>query len=128
MNPSRLKAYFFLFITAVFWAIASPVIKFTLGGISPLLFLTYRFSISAILGLFFLAFMKPKLPKSFSEAALLLTYALFTSTFALGFLFLGMEKTTVLSATLITIVSPLMVSTAGVLFLHEHVTTREKFG
>ncbi|PJA42810.1 EamA family transporter, partial [Candidatus Woesebacteria bacterium CG_4_9_14_3_um_filter_39_10] len=43
MNPHRLKAYILLLIVAVIWGIAGPVIKFTLGGFPPLLFLTYRF-------------------------------------------------------------------------------------
>lgn len=128
MSPARLKAYLFLLVTTVIWAIASPVIKFTLEGLDPLFFLTYRFAISGILGLFLLILFKPKLPKKISEATFLLIYAFLTSTVALGLLFLGMDKTTVLDATLITIILPLMVSTAGVLFLHEHVTSKEKIG
>jgi drug/metabolite transporter (DMT)-like permease len=128
MNPARLKAYSFLFITSIIWAVASPVIKFTLSGLSPLLFLFYRFGISAILGLFVLMFFRLKLPQTLKEAAFLLVYAFLTSTVALGLLFLGMDKTTVLDSTLITIILPLMVTVAGVVFLHEHVTKREKLG
>ena len=39
-----------------------------------------------------------------------------------------MENTTVLESSLITLASPLIISTAGVYFLHEHVTRREKIG
>src|SRR3989344_2754337 len=39
-----------------------------------------------------------------------------------------MENTTVLETGLITLASPLIISTAGVYFLHEHITKREKIG
>jgi drug/metabolite transporter (DMT)-like permease len=57
-----------------------------------------------------------------------LGYAFLTSTVALGFLFFGMENTTVLDSTLITLANPLLVTLAGVWFLKEHVTTKEKLG
>mgnify|MGYP001597495960 CR=1 FL=1 len=51
MNPARLRAYLMLLVVAVIWGIASPVIKYTLGGFDPLTFLTYRFGISSIISI-----------------------------------------------------------------------------
>ncbi|PIP57395.1 hypothetical protein COX03_03365, partial [Candidatus Woesebacteria bacterium CG22_combo_CG10-13_8_21_14_all_39_10] len=63
MNPHRLKAYILLLIVAVIWGIAGPVIKFTLGGFPPLLFLTYRFGLSTLVAVILFAFLGFHFPK-----------------------------------------------------------------
>jgi len=128
MNPHRLKAYFLLFIVSVIWAIAGPIIKYTLGGIPPLLFLTYRFGLSTFISIicfFLFGFHFPKESKVRRE---LILYGLLTSTVSLGLLFFGLEETSVLDMSLITLISPLLITIAGVYFLKEHVTVREKIG
>lgn len=128
MNPHRLKAYFLLFIVSVIWAIAGPIIKYTLGGVPPLLFLTYRFGLSTLISIicfFLFGFHFPKESKVRWE---LILYGFLTSTVSLGLLFFGLENTTVLDMSLITLISPLLITIAGVYFLKEHVTVREKIG
>ena len=127
MNPYRLHAYGLLVIVALIWGVASPVIKFTLAAIPALPFLTYRFGLSAAVALVLMLATSLRLPKHVNLGQLIL-YSFLTSTVSLGFLFLGLEKTTVLDATLISAVSPLLVALAGVMYLKEHVTTREKIG
>ena len=127
MNPYRLRAYGLLLIVALIWGIASPIIKFTLGGIPALPFLTYRFGLSAVVALILMLATSLRLPKHVNFWQLIL-YSFLTSTVSLGLLFLGLEKTTVLDATLISAVSPLLVALAGVMYLREHITTREKIG
>ena len=127
MNPYRLNAYGLLVIVALIWGVASPVIKFTLAAIPALPFLTYRFGLSAAVALVLMLATSLRLPKHVNLGQLIL-YSFLTSTVSLGFLFLGLEKTTVLDATLISAVSPLLVALAGVMYLKEHVTTREKIG
>ncbi|KKU12144.1 MAG: hypothetical protein UX19_C0006G0020 [Candidatus Woesebacteria bacterium GW2011_GWA1_45_8] len=127
MNPYRLHAYGLLLVVAIIWGVASPVIKFTLGGISALPFLTYRFGLSAALAIVLMLLSGLRLPKNVNLWQLLL-YSFLTSTVSLGLLFLGLENTTVLDATLISAVSPLLVALAGVIYLKEHVTTKEKIG
>ena len=127
MNPYRLRAYGLLVIVALIWGVASPVIKFTLAAIPALPFLTYRFGLSAAVALVLMLATSLRLPKHVNLGQLIL-YSFLTSTVSLGFLFLGLEKTTVLDATLISAVSPLLVALAGVMYLKEHVTTREKIG
>lgn len=128
MNPARLKAYLLLLIVSVIWGIAGPIIKFTLGGISPLLFLTYRFFLSSLVAIIFISFTGFHLPKDKNLLIKLIVYALLTSTISLGLLFLGIEKTTVLDLSLIDLATPLLISVAGVYFLKEHITFREKIG
>ncbi len=128
MNPYRLRAYFCLFLTVVIWGLAGPVIKFTLGGLSPLLFLTYRFALSSLIAIPLLLITKHERPKSFTDILLILLYALLTSTVSLGLLFFGLENTTVLEMAIMDLVGPLLVVMAGTLFLKEHITKVEKIG
>lgn len=128
MSKSRTAAYLALLATALIWGAAGPVIKFTLGGIPALPFLTYRFALSALLALATIPFGGLKLPKDRKTLALTVLYGFLTSTVALGLLFLGLEKTTVLDMTLLAIVGPLLIVAAGAIFFHEHVPPRERIG
>jgi len=128
MARSRTIAYLALLATAVIWGAAGPVIKFTLGGIDALLFLTYRFALSALVALATIPWGGLKLPKNNKIRALTILYGFITSTVALGLLFLGLEKTTVLDMTLLAIAGPLLIVAAGAVFFHEHVPPRERIG
>jgi drug/metabolite transporter (DMT)-like permease len=128
MSSHRIKAYLTLLVVAVLWGVATPVIKFTLGGIDPLSFLTYRFGISTVLGISLLVFTKAafnKIKDNFPEVFL---YSILSTSIALGLLFLGLNRTTVLDTILITAISPLVTALFGVLFLKEHITNQEKLG
>ena len=128
MNPYRLRAYILLLIVTLIWAVAGPVIKFTLGGFDPLIFLTYRFAISAAVSLLTVLFIGFRLPKDKKIIKLALLYGFLTSTVALGLLFFGFDETTAIDATLISATGPLFISAGGLLFLKERVTLREKAG
>jgi len=124
----RVKSYLMLLAVSAIWGIASPTIKFTLQGFDPAIFLSYRFFISTIIALIIFVISRPHFPKDINNIFLLLLYGFLNSVVSLGLLFFGRKNTTVLEAGLITLVSPLFISTAGVYFLHEHVTKREKTG
>lgn len=128
MFAPRLKAYILLLIVAFIWGVAGPVIKFTLGGFPPLLFLTYRFGLSTLAAIILFIFLGFHFPKDKKTRAELILYGFITSTVTLGFLFFGQEKTTALDATLITLINPLLISLAGVRFLKEDITLKEKTG
>jgi len=128
MKLHRLKAYFYLILVAAIWGIASPIIKFTLRGIDPFPFLTYRFALSSIVAIVVFLITGIRIPKSRKNLPYVLFYGFLVSTVALGLLFSGLNKTTVLDMTLITAVGPLLVALAGVVFLKEHITSREKAG
>lgn len=128
MNSARIKAYLMLLVVALSWGIASPIIKYTLNGFDPAVFLTYRYFISTIIALITLLFIKQHLPKNLTDLALLFVYAFLNSVVSLGMLFFGMQNTTVLDMSLITLIGPLIVSAAGVYYLHEKITKREKIG
>ena len=128
MNPVRAKAYFFILIATVIWGVASPIIKYTLDGFEPLAFLTYRFGISAVISIIFFSISGIKLPKDPGTFLLLIVYGLLASSISLGLLFFGLQNTTVLDSSLITLSDPLLISLAGVYFLRERITKREGIG
>lgn len=122
----RVKAYIMLLMVAIIWGVAGPVIKLTLSGIPPFLFLIYRFLISSLVALPFLI---PKIhllkTKSFG---ILILFAFLNSTATLGLLFLGTDKTTLLDMSLISLIGPILMILMGYFLLHDHVTKREKIG
>ena len=128
MNPARSRAYTQLLIVAVIWGFAAPIIKYTLSGFSPFIFLTYRFFISSLLAFVLLIFIKPNLPKSPKIWILTLFNGFLISTVSLGLLFLGTDKTTSIDANIISAMAPITIIIAGVFFLKERITKRESIG
>lgn len=128
MNPSRTRAYLMLLLVSIIWGIASPVIKYTLEGFPPLLFLTYRFGISTIIAFISFAIFGLHFPTDKKTFWIMILCCFLTSTVSLGLLFFGLNDTTVLDSSLISLASPLIISMAGVTFLNEKVTKREKIG
>lgn len=128
MNPARLRAYLMLLAVSVIWGIATPIIKFTFKGFPTELFLVYRFFISTVLAIIIFAISGIHIPKNIWLLLTVLLYGFLNSVVSLSLLFFGMENTTVIEAGLINLAGPLIVSTAGVYFLHEHITKREKIG
>lgn len=125
---SRIHAYILLLVTVAIWGIAAPVIKFTLAEFPPVLFLFYRFAISTLAALAMTAVIGFKLPSDRKVLLLTLLYGFLTSTVSLSLVFLGLERTTAVNASLIGVIGPILVTAAGVLFLREHVTNHEKLG
>jgi drug/metabolite transporter (DMT)-like permease len=128
MNPARLRAYIALLIATIIWGLAGPIIKYTLGRFDSVTFLAYRYLISTVVGVITFAILGFHLPKERKTLGELLLYGFVTSTVALGFLFFGLENTTVLDMSLITLANPLVITIAGVWFLRENVTKKEKLG
>lgn len=128
MNPHRLRAYLLLLVVAFIWGIAGPVIKLTLRGLPSDIFLIYRFFLSALIALPILIFDRAKFPKDKNALLNLIVYCFLNSTASLGFLFWGLEKTSLLDMSILSLFGPLLLILAGYLFLKEHITAREKTG
>ena len=127
MNKRSL-AYLALLITSLIWGVAVVVIKYTLNFIDPLSFLFFRFLIStAVLFPFFLIFIK-KHPVSKKDFLKLFLLGTLSTTITLYLLFWGMQYTTAIDVSLISVLGPIMIIFAGAYFLKEKVTKREKIG
>lgn len=122
MKSYRTRAYLQLLFVSAIWGFAGPIIKFTLRELSPLVFLFYRFALAGTMAILTLPFFRIKISLK------VLLYCFLTSTVALGLLFLGYDQTLSIEGALISAIGPLLTATAGVMFLHEHVTGREKIG
>lgn len=126
---SRTRAYILLLIATGISAVAGPVVKNTEQYLSPLIFLVYRFAISATVGIVALSVThRHNWPRKPSQKIILVVYSFLTTTVTLGLLFIGYEKTSTLTASVLNAISPIMIGFAGVIFLHEHITNREKLG
>jgi drug/metabolite transporter (DMT)-like permease len=128
MSKYRLRAYWYLLISTLIWGLASVVIKATLTEIAPLPFLTYRFLLSSLIAVFFAGRIITLIKKHAEDSLEIILHSLFSSTISLGLLFWGLERSTVLDLAVITLVAPLLTELAGVIFLGEHFTKREKIG
>lgn len=128
MYTPRLKAYIMLLIVSVIWGIAGPVIKLTLKGLPPDIFLLYRFFISSIIAVVIFVFIGIKFPQEPKLIRNILVYGFFNSTATLGLLFWGTDKTSLLDMSLISLFGPILIILAGFIFLKEHITSKEKIG
>lgn len=118
-------------LAAIIWGTAAPIIKFTLGGIDPLPFLAYRFSIAAVVSLVFFSikiFKGKKFHYLKKNFKLVLIYGFLAVPLSLGVLFFGLDNTTVLDLSLIGAIAPLIVMLGGVLFFHDRITKKERAG
>ncbi len=131
MNIKRLKVYLILITVAAIWGAAGPIIKYTLKGIDPLPFLTYRFIISSLISIFFFTY-KIKRGKKFkrfrANLPIVILYGLLAVPISLGILFFGLDNTTVLDLSLVGVAGPLFVTLGGVVFFKDKITKRERIG
>ena len=128
MSKRRLRAYLELFCVVVIWGIAAVVIKATLNDVHPPLFLAYRFLLSTLLAVPAASALFKLLKKPLHTQLEIWLYALLSVPVALGFLFWGLNQTTVVNLSVLTATSPLLLSLAGVYYFKEHMTKRARFG
>lgn len=132
---SRLSAYLALLLTVAIWGVAGPVIKVTLRDIQPFTFLALRFFINTIVISPILLFYLRSHPIKVADLPRLSLLTLLGTTATLSLIFLGLDRTTALDATLIIATAPLfiviggsLICIKGVICLHERVTQLEKIG
>lgn len=128
MIRERKQAYLALLFTAIIWGIAPPVIKHTLSFITPVSFLFFRFLLAfTIIAIpFAVRIKKIKPPKK--DLFLYFWLAFLCGPLNLVLLFSGIQKTTAINASLISILSPILIVIGGVFFLKENVSKFEKVG
>lgn len=128
MTKDRKIAYLALLTTAVIWGLAPPVIKYTLKFLSPVSFLFYRFLIASILIALPLLLKLRRAKPNKKDLLLYLFLGFLAGPLNLLLLFWGIEKTTASDASLISIISPILIILGGAFFLKEKVTKTERIG
>ena len=128
MSNERKQARLALLFSSLIWGIAPPVIKYTLNFLSPFSFLFYRFLFASFFVIIPFYLKIKKNPPSKKDWFFYLFLGFLCSPLNLGFLFLGINRTTAIDASLISIISPILIIVAGAIFLKENVTKVEKIG
>lgn len=105
---------------------ATVVIKYTFNFIDPLSFLFVRFLISSlVMAPLFLLFLR-RHPLRLKDVPFLFLLGTLSTTVVLGSFFLGVQATTAIDVALVSAVGPILVVFAGVKFLEEKITPKEK--
>lgn len=124
----RHRAFIYSFLVIIIWGVAGPVIKLTLKEVPADLFLLYRFALSGLIAVIYLTIKGIKLPSDLLILSLLFLYCVLNSSASLGFLFLGLERTSLLEMSLLSLFGPLLMMYLGYKYLKEHITKKEKIG
>jgi drug/metabolite transporter (DMT)-like permease len=128
VDQKRRKAYLALLTTALIWGLAPPIIKYTLAFTSPLTFLFYRFLIVSLILFIPLVIKLTKIKLNLRLGLEYLFLGFLGTPLTLLLLFYGMQKTSAINASLISIFTPILVILGGVIFLKEKVTRQERLG
>lgn len=124
MSHSRRKAYLALTFCAIIWGAAFPVVKPALSFVSPTGFLYLRFFVATLVALpILLSFWFKIRPKASYIIKVLLIESI--QLLSLPVLYLGLEQTSALEASLIGATGPIFVILGGIVFLRERESKRE---
>jgi drug/metabolite transporter (DMT)-like permease len=127
MRAARLQAYGEILITVIIWGIASIVIKVTLSGVTPVLFLSYRFFLSSLVALPTLGRII-HLFKNPSTRIPVIIYAVLSGPVALGILFIGLNETSVVNLALLSAIEPLILTVLAAKIFHDHLSKKARIG
>lgn len=128
MDSQRKKAYLALLTTSCIWGLAPPIIKYTLGFISPLTYLFYRFLIVSLILIIPLIWKIIKSKPSRKEILLYLGLGFIGTPLTLLLFFFGLQRTTAVNASIISLFTPVLIILGGVIFLKEKIELNEKMG
>jgi drug/metabolite transporter (DMT)-like permease len=127
MPKSRTLAYLALLGSVAIWGAALPIVKPALSHATPLQFLFLRLIIASVIMLPFLihTIRKKSIPLSLVPKIILIEVIGFASLYLT---YLGLDRTSALQASLIMNTSPIFITLAGIIFLHETEEPREWLG
>lgn len=122
-----MSAYFLLLLNAALWGFSPPIIKHALGFVSPITFLFIRYFLAALLFFPFFIIHKVRNPKQHEPKHLILL-ALLGTPLTLFPLFLGLQTTTSIEASILESASPVFIILGSLVYLKETVRPKEWLG
>ncbi len=129
LTPNRLVAYLMLVGNAFFWGIAFPIIKLGfLNGLTPLTFLLARFFFAVIFSLPIGIIAIKKNPPTFKQLITIVLLELLGTVVTLSLLYIGLNHTTSIEATLIAVTWPIFVTIGGIFIFKEKEEKNELIG
>ncbi len=114
-----------LLLTVCLWGIATPIVKATVSYVPPLTFLMLRFWVSALIVLPISIYFFHKVKLNWTRLRKIITASTIGHIIALALIFIGIEKTSAVDASLMTSFSPLLIGLFGFFILREHITSKE---
>lgn len=127
-NSTRMQAYGWLLLSSVIWGAAFVFIKPALEYITPFRFLFYRYVVATSISLFILIIFKKNVHFDLKVFAVSCANELIGTGIALSFFYWGMSLTTSIEASIVTLLTPLLIVAGGVFILKEKETKREILG
>lgn len=121
---SRAKAYLALIITAILWGSALPIVKSVFKFINPFQFLYLRYLLASILILPALTYCLKRFHPHFKDILKIVALEMI-QVIALICLYLGLEKTSAIEASLLGSTDPIFITLGGIIFLKEHQQKKE---
>jgi drug/metabolite transporter (DMT)-like permease len=128
VNKNRRRAYLALFLNALIWGIAPPLVKLTLIHTTPFRWLFYRYLFAAPLSLPLLIFLLHRFPLKLKQVLQIIVLELLGTTIVLSLIYEGLKRTTATETALIIAVAPVFVTLGGLLFLKEKEEKHEWLG
>lgn len=124
----RSIAYFLLLVNVVAWGAALPIVKLGLGPTTPFRFLLYRYALAVIFSLPILWYYWAKVKDKSHKIGTIIGLELLGTTTGLSFLYIGLDKTSSLEASLIATTTPIFITLGGIWFLKEKEERHEWVG
>lgn len=121
---SRTKAYLALLTTAILWGAALPIIKPVFQFINPFQFLYLRYLLASVLIIPVVIFYLYRKTFKLKDVLKIICLELI-QIFSLILLYLGLEKTSAIEASLLGATDPIFLAIGGIIFLKERQNNRE---
>lgn len=124
----RTTAYSLLILNVLLWGAALPIVKLGLGPTSPFRFLLYRYVLAVLFSFPILWYYWPKIKDKSKKIGTIIGLELLGTTTALSFLYVGLDRTSSLEASLIATTTPIFITLGGIWFLKEKEELHEWIG
>lgn len=128
ISKNRISAYGYMLLNTLVWGAALIIVKPVFETTTPFRFLFYRFAIASVLAIPFLIHFIRKKQLNWSIIWKVAALELIGTTLNLGILYLGVERTSAIEASLISTTSPLFLILMGMFFLKERQEKKEWLG
>lgn len=127
-TKTRTQAYFYLLINTIIWGAALIVVKPAFESTTPFRFLFYRFLVASLVSLPIIWHFWRKKILNWEVFFKVSAIELIGTTLTLGLVYLGLERTSAIEASLIATTAPLFTILLGIIFLKERQERKEWLG
>ena len=128
LPSARWKAYIFLLINVLCWGASLVIVKPALEHTTPFRYLFYRFALAVVLSIPFLWHYLPKIKNLVTQLRTIFLLEIIGTTVSLGILYIGLQRTSALEASMLMTTSPIFAALFGTLFFKEKEEGHEFIG